>query len=491
MIITVESLGALYTDLYNADARTMPFVSALFEAAPPGEAFLLERCYASEPNTLHALFAQLCGARPKLGMAKAEYLSQQRLAQCLPHRLRAHGGVRSAYFTPSNVGLQPQLGFDELWSSVDEVRGTTTTGQATARKRAKVRIKWPRAWSRHSTRALLRLRDGGQYNWLGDHDYFALPKVRDYVAARGDEQRFFLQVVTASTHHPYTGLCPSATGGAAGLRWEGNGGTLARAPRSNRTAAMLRAYLREVRCVDEFVRQVHAILRRAGRLHDTSLVLTGDHGEGFALSHRDDLVHGGSVYDSQARVPFVAFGPIARGMPKRVPGVWSDTSIGPTLLEALGLRHRDCRGRMAASLQQQPVVAAGVSPGVSPGVLDIFGCSVLSSAPPTHALMSCAFDNACVGLVMEREPTAPAAPGKAPAAPGKASAAPGKRALWKVISRDAQLEAYALDQDRYEDVDRADELTDTERNRSHLAMRTWASALQTFWKNPWKNLSSA
>ena len=98
--------------------------------------------------------------------------------------------------------------------------------------------------------------------------------------------------------------------------------------------------------------------------------------------------------------------------------------------------------------------------------------SVLSSAPPKHAMMSCAFDNACVGLVLERGPT---------------SARDGKRALWKVIHREAQLEAYALDEDRYEDVDRSRELTDHERNHSQLAMRTWTSAVQTFWQNPWKS----
>ena len=38
---------------------------------------------------------------------------------------------------------------------------------------------------------------------------------------------------------------------------------MARLPRhSKRQAAMLRAYLRELRCVDEYIKQVHGILRR-------------------------------------------------------------------------------------------------------------------------------------------------------------------------------------------------------------------------------------
>jgi hypothetical protein len=38
VFITVESLGALYTDLYNSDARTMPFLSGLFHAAKQADA---------------------------------------------------------------------------------------------------------------------------------------------------------------------------------------------------------------------------------------------------------------------------------------------------------------------------------------------------------------------------------------------------------------------------------------------------------------------
>ena len=51
---------------------------------------------------------------------------------------------------------------------------------------------------------LLRGRTAGRYNWLADHDFFGLPKVRDFVAAQG-ERRFFLHLLTVSSHHPYGG----------------------------------------------------------------------------------------------------------------------------------------------------------------------------------------------------------------------------------------------------------------------------------------------
>jgi len=462
VLITVESLGALYTSLYNPDARTTPFLTALFNAAPPGDAFLLERLYASEPNTLHSLFASLCGMQPPLGTSKVQYEHKRRLAQCLPALLRAEG-IHSAFYTTSNVGVQRALGFAEVWSSVEDYDSLhAKPGQPTAaRKRAKKRLRWPRRWWKRTTAALLDGRSNGQYNWLGDHDYFGLPKARDFIAAQG-ERRFFLHMLTVSSHHPYTGVCPSPTGGASGLGWLEGAPMMARKPvkkSSMHQAAMLRAYSREVRCVDEYIKQVHGILRRAGRLHDTSLVIVSDHGEGFELAHEQDRVHGGTVYDSQVRLPFVAFGPIARGMPKRVPGVWSDTAIGPTLVEAFGLRHRDCRG------------------GAGPVV---FGCSVLSSPAPRHAMVSCAFDSTCVGLVVQMDQH------------GGDGALGGSSQLWKFVSpneargEQKRLEAYLLEDssnntDRYEDIDRSGGLPKEERKLTLHRMHTWLRAVHDFW----------
>ena len=136
--------------------------------------------------------------------------------------------------------------------------------------------------------------------------------------------------------------------------------------------------------------QVYGILQRAGRLHDTTIIITGDHGEGFQLTHSTDVIHGGSVYDSQVHwplslpdlslsrsrslrrgpsralplpltlsltlssppsrhpgllvplpqvhAPLVMIGPAAAGLPRRIGGVWSDVALAPTLIDAFGVR---------------------------------------------------------------------------------------------------------------------------------------------------------
>ena len=137
---------------------------------------------------MHSLFASLCGMRPHLGMDKPDYSDKQRLARCLPAELRA-AGIHSAFYTTSNVGLQKDLGYGEVWSSVEDYtvgdwRSSTEDqnkypGERIGTRDTTGRILWPPGeWWRNTTAELLRGRTAGLYNWLGDHDYFGLPKAR-------------------------------------------------------------------------------------------------------------------------------------------------------------------------------------------------------------------------------------------------------------------------------------------------------------------------
>ena len=97
-----------------------------------------------------------------------------------------------------------------------------------------------------------------------------------------------------------------------------------------------------------------------------------------------------------------------------------------------------------------------------PGPYDLIGCSVLSSPAPQHAMVSCAFDSTCVGMVMRR---------------GESGGG-----VWKLASYGQRpLEAYHLDDDLYEDTDRAGELSEDERARALHRMRSWLYAVQHFW----------
>ncbi len=223
---------------------------------------------------------------------------------------------------------------------------------------------------------------------------------------------------------------------------------------------MLRAYLRELRCADWYVQQLFGILRRAGRLHDTSVIITSDHGEGFELTagHALDVVHGATVYETQARLPLVAFGPIARGLPKRIDGVWSDTTMAATLLDALlgdeGPQHilAPVVGRASAD---PPQLAPWRAPVLS--LADLHGRSLLRYAhqPPQHTFVSCAFDITCVGLITQSR----------------------SGEVHKYIASGQQLAVYNLSVDTYEDHDLSHHLPAEARLAVITAMRGWISAV--------------
>ena len=378
------------------------------------------------------------------------------MRHCLPARLRA-AGVHTAFYTTSAVGFQRQLGFDSIWSGVEAF-------PVRSHKRNSHKIRWPsRLWQHNAS----RLRPDEKYVWLGHHDVYGLPAVRDFVAARGT-RRFFLHLLTVATHKPYGGQCPSPTGGASGLDWVQP--TLARMPRPP-LHDELNAYLREIRCADWYVQQIFGILERAGRLSDTSVIVTADHGEGFNLQSavqtarhaRIDHGHGGSVYETQSRLPFVAFGPIAKGMPKRIDGIWSDTIVAPTVVEALtGSSHAIGEGMQppSAPSTSKPTLATPIRPQVS----DLYGHSVLSSrtAHAKQAFMGCAMDSTCTGLVVQNAST------------GMWT----KFIAWASYFGIERLEAFNLSDDAYEDHDQVDSIDESVRSNALKAMHSWLRAVQ-------------
>lgn len=448
VLVVLESVGALAMGLYNGalEPDTMPLLRSRFAAAEAQRtSSVVERVYVTEPNTLHTFYALHCGIRPHLGVMRREWDMQHYHNACLPRLLRdAH--VHSALFSTSHVSLQRDLDFDSVWSSMaSEVYDGAT----------------PRA----------------RYNWLGHDDFEALPHVSDYVERMG-ERRFFLSMQTVNTHSPYRS--PAEKKASGGKRTAGECGRLQRAwaateapkqvkrpysriPRSRYTTAeadrALTQYELELRCADVYIERLFRLLERAGRLHDTTVMITSDHGEGFMQSHMEDVSHGGTVYDTQARIPLLIWGPAARRLPPRVHGVWSDTSVAHTVLDALGLPphpltgSRKLRAYVRASADRTSTSDGGAPLRIIPA--DVLGPSVLSHwrSPPTRAFVSCAFDRTCVGLKQQK-------------------------VKWVLRPKGAgsKLEAYAAE-DGYDTANIAHSFSSAQRRQATLAMRSWQRAV--------------
>jgi choline-sulfatase len=95
-----------------------------------------------------------------------------------------------------------------------------------------------------------------------------------------------------------------------------------------------RPYDGEVAWSDELVGRLIATLRDSGRLDDTLVVVTSDHGEGLG-EHGED-VHGYFVYESTLNVPLVVRGPGVK-VGTRIDALTRSVDLYPTLLELAGV----------------------------------------------------------------------------------------------------------------------------------------------------------
>lgn len=98
-----------------------------------------------------------------------------------------------------------------------------------------------------------------------------------------------------------------------------------------------RPYDGEIAFADHQVGRLIAALRARGRLDDTLIVVTADHGEG--LGEHDEPTHADLIYDSTLRIPWILQHPAlerGRTIDDRVAGA---VDLTPTLLAFLGIDH--------------------------------------------------------------------------------------------------------------------------------------------------------
>lgn len=117
----------------------------------------------------------------------------------------------------------------------------------------------------------------------------------------------------------------------------------------------LARYAGEVRRLDDLVGDVLDALEEGGRLADTAVVLTADHGEALADDHGAWFSHGHGVTLDQVHVPLVVRAP---GLsPAVVDTPVSTADVVPTALDLLGLPPaEDVDGRVLRRTGREPVV---------------------------------------------------------------------------------------------------------------------------------------
>ncbi len=162
-----------------------------------------------------------------------------------------------------------------------------------------------------------------------------------------DSRRFFLFVHYWDVHWPYSPPPPydrmyrRDSLEMTGMKSEIDAvrGALRRAApdAAERPEVLRRLYAGGVSYVDAQVGRLLAGLRERGRLDDSLVVLTSDHGEAMEEHAGEFWNHGNTVYDSVARIPLLLRLPRGAGGGRVEDWRLSHVDLMPTLLELLGL----------------------------------------------------------------------------------------------------------------------------------------------------------
>jgi len=208
-----------------------------------------------------------------------------------------------------------------------------------AERERKLHRRWERYW-----RNTARWRDG--LAWRREEDTFA---AQTFTAASrwlrdnaGRPEPFFLLVDCFDPHEPFDPPVPyrAAAGAPDGaVPWPIYG----RADRyTEAELAGIRAlYAGEVALVDAWFGRFLQTLEDLGRMEDTLILVTTDHGHLFGehgMIGKPSTTHGDSnLYRALAHVPLLAYHPEARGAGARCAELAQTVDLYPTVLEALGV----------------------------------------------------------------------------------------------------------------------------------------------------------
>jgi arylsulfatase A-like enzyme len=239
----------------------------------------------------------------------------------------SHRSMLSGVYPASLAGLERRPLADVLWRAGYSTAALTAGGQVDARfgfdagfERYEVESKWVRTPER------------------------ALEMIDEE-----PRRPFFLFLHTYEIHDPYEdtrfvapGACPALGGTFTALYYKTHRGRVTEEEKGC-VAAM---YDGDIAFTDEKLGRLFARLDAAGRMDDTIVVVTSDHGE--QLWEHGGWRHGNSLYEHQVRVPLLVYLPepvrerFASGTPGRRPGSEVESPVAlvdlaPTFYELLGV----------------------------------------------------------------------------------------------------------------------------------------------------------
>jgi arylsulfatase A-like enzyme len=318
LLVSIDTLRADHLGCYGYEKPTSPNLDAL-----AAESIVFDAAWSTGPWTLPAHASLLTGLYPTHHGARRERdpLSPgvATLAEALRARGFATGGVVNAIFVSEYFDLDRGFDSHETVANNERPRGT-------AREVTRRGLAWLDAQGERGTFLFLHYFDPHS-------DYTAVSRFREPFATGGGRLR-------GHTRDLYrlnaTGIHPE--------------------PRD--LAHLVALYDAGIRQLDHDLGSLFASLRERGRMEDTLLVVTADHGEELAdhgrFSHERH-------YQETLRVPLIVRLPGAARGGTRISEPVSLVDVAPTILGAVGA----AAGAPADGVDLAPLWSGGTSPGAS------------------------------------------------------------------------------------------------------------------------------
>lgn len=283
IVVVLESMRKQNLGVYGYYRNTTPYLRA-FQKSHPEEFFVFEHPYTVSTTTMLAVPAILTGIAP---YQTPEVFYKQPIIWDYSRILN----YNTFFLSSQNMNWYR---FDRYYS------------------KEKLDHYWSQEKSHHPF-----------FNDLGIDDKYTINHLDSLINIQ-DENPFFGVVQLNSTHYPYTVSPPF-------LKWKGT---------------YVDDYDNAILYQDHVLNKMMKQLKRSGKLENTVVIFTSDHGE--SLKDHNNIGHVDSYYAETISVPLMVYLPKSisskmnmKSFKKNLAQTTSNIDIAPTIIELLGLEKHD------------------------------------------------------------------------------------------------------------------------------------------------------
>jgi len=345
VIVVIDTLRADHLSLYGHDRPTSPRLDAL-----AAEGLWFERAYAQSGWTLASFASLLTGLYPHQHLVSRDGCLPDRFGRMAPatltvaEALKQRGYATAAWM--NNTFLAPEFGLQDGFD-VYSYNGATNVEHRTGSQTVAEGLAWLDKLPEAQPSFLL-------LHFMEPHLDYAPPTALHGTFATAERPA---ELAYPKNPNPFTMLQQGQ------LQLDDAGQSYLKA-----------LYDEEILAADRALGELIDGLKSRGRLDDTLLVITADHGEEFW--EHGAFEHGHDLWSELTRVPLVIHGP---GLPR--------TGKVETIVE-----HTDLVAGIAAR--------TGAEMPAVPGV-DIFAVAAAPKAPRAALSENCLYGPSCVSLITD------------------------------------------------------------------------------------------